>query len=282
MAHIVLSEAKSEAVEGDSKKPRQGIKDSSSSSSLNKEEALGEARKKVELERRKARDGDIAKKRLRVLAASQAKQRGWSEQQTMDALDQINKMSPEQALSNLDLHLAKAEAGFADKMAISIRDGMGTILDRLLRANGCIAARFRSDHALQSALTDELGYVATFVSNKAVIALSAASDVVGGYQDSVLESKNEALKKKEEEEEIFPVGRNPLTEEYAPLQETGGKKKKKEKKERKKQCLKIQIPNLAQAQAQAQAKTQEVKEEDEEALDLTQSPTPSSPLRVSS
>lgn len=279
MAHVVLSEA----VEGDSKKPRQGIKDSSSSSST-KEEALGEARKKVELERRKARDGEIAKKRLRVLAASQAKQRGWSEQQTMDALDQINKMSPEQALSNLDLHLAKAEAGFADKMAISIRDGVGTILDRLLRANGCIASRFRSDHALLSALTDELGYVATFVSNKAVIALSAASDVVGGYQDSVLESKNEALKEREEEK-IFH--HPPLTEEYAPapvmqamqaMQETGGKKKKKEKKERKKQCLKIQIPNLAQAQA----KTQEVKEEDEEALDLTQSPTLSSPLRVNS
>ena len=125
----------------------------------------------------------------------------------MDALDQINKMSPEQAVCHLDHHLAKAEAGVADKMAISIRDGLGTILDRLLRANGCIASRFRSDHALLSALTDELGYVATFVSNKAVIALSAASDVVGGYQDSVLESrisKSEDLKEREEEKIFHP------------------------------------------------------------------------------
>ena len=132
MAHVVLSEAKSGEQEGESKRPRQGIKDSSKQ---NREEAVAQQRERVELERRKARDGDIAKKRLRVLAATQAKQRGWSEQQTIDALDQINKMSPEQALCNLDLHLAKAEAGFADKMAISIRDGIGALLDRLFRAN---------------------------------------------------------------------------------------------------------------------------------------------------
>ena len=253
MAHVVLSEAKSGEQEGESKRPRQGIKDSSKQ---NREEAVAQQRERVELERRKARDGDIAKKRLRVLAASQAKQRGWSEQQTMDALDQINKMSPEQALCNLDLHLAKAEAGFADKMAISIRDGIGALLDRLFRANGCIATRFRSDHALQSALTDELGYAATFVSNKAVIALSAASDLVGGYQDSVLEARISKEENKEMEDKFFPAP--------PPFVQETGEKEKKKKEKRKKQCLKIQVPDQA---IESQA---------------LQSPTPSSPLKVSS
>ena len=164
--------------------------------SVHQEARREDARDRAEMERKRAREADVAKKRLRVLAT----QRCRNEQETVEALEQINKMTPDEALRNLDLYLAKAEAGFADKMAISIRDGVGSVIDRLLRAKGCIAARFQSDQALQSALTNELGYIATFVSNKAVIALSAASDVVGGYQDSLIsetveaksEAKNEA------------------------------------------------------------------------------------------
>jgi len=189
MAHVVLAST-GEAIEGPKKKPRQGIKEEHLvESALRKEEA----RDRVELERKRVREGEIAKKRLRVLATQRCK----TEQETVEALEQINQMSPEDALRNLDLHLARAEAGFADKMAISIRDGVGSILDRVLRADGCIAARFRSDHALQSALTNELGYIATFVSNKAVIALSAASDVVGGYQDSLSSAQSRTLEGKE-------------------------------------------------------------------------------------
>ena len=199
-------------------------------SALHKEEA----RDRVELERKRVREGEIAKKRLRVLATQRCK----TEQETVEALEQINQMSPEDALRNLDLHLARAEAGFADKMAISIRDGVGSILDRVLRADGCIAARFRSDHALQSALTNELGYIATFVSNKAVIALSAASDVVGGYQDSLSsalnasqsrtlegkEPKNEEafslvlIEKQEEKQEKNQDARPPEADEEGPSQ----------------------------------------------------------------
>ena len=155
--------------------------------SVHQEARREDARERAEMERKRAREADVAKKRLRVLAT----QRCRNEQETVEALEQINKMTPDEALRNLDLHLAKAEAGFADKMAISIRDGVGSVLDRLLRGKGCIAARFQSDQALQSALTNELGYIATFVSNKAVIALSAASDVAGGYQDSLIEAKIE-------------------------------------------------------------------------------------------
>jgi len=198
MAHVVLAST-SEAIEGPKKKPRQGIKEEHLvESALRKEEA----RDRVELERKRVREAEIAKKRLRVLATQRCK----TEQETVEALEQINQMSPEDALRNLDLHLARAEAGFADKMAISIRDGVGSILDRVLRADGCIAARFRSDHALQSALTNELGYIATFVSNKAVIALSAASDVVGGYQDSLsLEGKESRSGEEPKNEEPFSL-----------------------------------------------------------------------------
>lgn len=201
MAHVVLAST-SEAIEGPKKKSRQGIKEEHLVDSNQRKE---EARDRVELERKRVREGEIAKKRLRVLATQRCK----TEQETVEALEQINQMSPEDALRNLDLHLARAEAGFADKMAISIRDGVGSILDRVLRADGCIAARFRSDHALQSALTNELGYIATFVSNKAVIALSAASDVVGGYQDSLsLEGKESSSRSAGEEpknEEAFSL-----------------------------------------------------------------------------
>ena len=227
MAHVVVPSTQSN---NDEKK---GIKESRKENVIESQERRKEdARERVELERKRFREGEIAKKRLRVLATQKCK----TDQETVEALEQINQMSPEDALRNLDLHLAKAEAGFADKMAISIRDGIGGILDRLLRANGCISARFQSDHALQSALTNELGYIATFVSNKAVIALSAASDVVGGYQDSLLnkvivqvEAKNEVIN------EIKDLN-NPFS--IVQQKEEGGEKPKKEKK---KQCQKIKV-----------------------------------------
>ena len=204
------------------------------------------------MERKRAREADVAKERLRVLAT----QRCRNEQETVEALEQINKMTPDEALRNLDLYLAKAEAGFADKMAISIRDGVGSVLDRLLRAKGCIAARFQSDQALQSALTNELGYIATFVSNKAVIALSAPSDVVGGYQDSLIsetveaksEAKNEA--RSETKAESRPFSLVISGERAEKNQETGqnffgGESLERKRKDRrkKKPCPNIQTQN---------------------------------------
>jgi len=255
MAHVVVSSSSSVsgAVDGVNDLKKKGIKETLGQ--RQKEDVIErrkeDARDRVELERKRVREGEIAKRRLRVLAT----QRCQTEQETIESLEQINQMSPEDALRTLDLHLAKAEAGFADKMSISIRDGVGSILDRLLRANGCISARFRSDHALQSALTNELGYIATFVSNKAVIALSAASDVVGGYQDSILSGAIEQSSKKATDSKNGDIERKvefvdltlpaPFIPPVIPfdneVKEEGIIKEKKKKKEKKKQCLKIKV-----------------------------------------
>ena len=207
--------------------------------SVHQEARREDARERAEMERKRAREAEVAKKRLRVLAT----QRCRNEQETVEALEQINKMTPDEALRNLDLYLAKAEAGFADKMAISIRDGVGSVLDRLLRAKGCIAAHFHSDQALQSALTNELGYIATFVSNKAVIALSAASDVVGGYQDSLISETVEAKSEAKSERPFSLVMSGERAEKNQEDCGGGSLERKRKDKRKKKPCLSIQTQN---------------------------------------
>ena len=250
MAHVVDNGAISgcDGTEAKKKGPRSIKEKTLEEHSVHQEARREDARDRAEMERKRAREADVAKKRLRVLAT----QRCRNEQETVEALEQINKMTPDEALRNLDLYLAKAEAGFADKMAISIRDGVGSVLDRLLRAKGCIAARFQSDQALQSALTNELGYIATFVSNKAVIALSAASDVVGGYQDSLSEAKSEvkseakADAKSEAKAESRPFSLVMSGERAEKNQEDcggGSLERKRKDKRKKKPCLSIQTQN---------------------------------------
>ena len=242
MAHVVVSGAISgcDGTEAKKKGPRSVKEKTLEEHSVHQEARREDARDRAEMERKRAREADVAKKRLRVLAT----QRCRNEQETVEALEQINKMTPDEALRNLDLYLAKAEAGFADKMAISIRDGVGSVLDRLLRAKGCIAARFQSDQALQSALTNELGYIATFVSNKAVIALSAASDVVGGYQDSLSEAKIEAKSEAKTESRPFSLVMSGERAEKNQEDCGGGSLERKRKDKRKKKpCLSIQTQN---------------------------------------
>ena len=249
MAHVVVSGAISGCDGTEAKKKgiasQRSIKEKTlEEHSVHQEARREDARDRAEMERKRAREADVAKKRLRVLAT----QRCRNEQETVEALEQINKMTPDEALRNLDLYLAKAEAGFADKMAISIRDGVGSVLDRLLRAKGCIAARFQSDQALQSALTNELGYIATFVSNKAVIALSAASDVVGGYQDSLIsetvEAKTEAKSEAKAESRPFSLVMSGERAEKNQEDCGGGSLERKRKDKRKKKpCLSIQTQN---------------------------------------
>ena len=119
MAHVVVSdgtEAKKKGIAS-----QRSIKEKTlEEHSVHQEARREDARDRAEMERKRAREADVAKKRLRVLAT----QRCRNEQETVEALEQINKMTPDEALRNLDLYLAKAEAGFADKMAISIRDGL--------------------------------------------------------------------------------------------------------------------------------------------------------------
>jgi hypothetical protein len=196
MAHIVIPEES--LVAPKKKKERKGIKELMGSQMEEKEERVEQARDRVQEERKKTREAEIAKRRLRMIAVGMTKQKSQTEQETIAHLDQINKMSPEEAFQALDLYLARADAGFADKLATSIRDGCGSVIDRLLRAKGCISARFHSDQALQSALASELTFVASFVSNKGVIALSAASDVIGGYQDSLLVEKDDKVNSEKE------------------------------------------------------------------------------------
>ena len=109
MAHVVVSSSSLSGANDDlASLKKKGIKEIRQEDVI--ERRKEDARDRVELERKRVREGEIAKRRLRVLAT----QRCQTEQETIEALEQINQMSPEDALRTLDLHLAKAEAGFAD------------------------------------------------------------------------------------------------------------------------------------------------------------------------
>jgi hypothetical protein len=63
-----------------------------------------------------------------------------------------SQFDPDQTNSRLDVLMARADLTLIDKVAANVKTGVGAILDFVLKAKGCIAARFDSDETLQQAL----------------------------------------------------------------------------------------------------------------------------------
>jgi hypothetical protein len=162
-----------------------------------KEAARERRQATVEEERDKWRETEKTKKKLRLIASQKCK----TEEEAAKSLDEIHKMTPEQANSRLDVLMARADLTLLDKIASHVKTGMSAILDFTLKAEGCIANRFDLDEALQQALVDELGFAASFISNKVRIALCVSSDTLAGFQDA---RKNKKQEKKDEKTKDIP------------------------------------------------------------------------------
>jgi hypothetical protein len=96
--------------------------------------------------------------------------------------------------------------------------GVGTILDKIFSAEGCILKNFAGDDALREAVAQELtdasqSYIGYFFNNKVKIAIAAGKNVVEGFK---------AKKQKTKPEESQPVpqpGEDPFKDHPLPLRE---------------------------------------------------------------
>ena len=199
MAHIVNIPDPNSTNE---KKPRKSIKEVLLEGSQDKQQERREDMKeKLEQQREKAKEAETAKRRLRIIATQKCK----TDQETVAALQRIAEMSPDEALSTLDLYLAKADASFVDRIAMQIRRGLGAMADLVARAEGNVSARFNDDNALHECLVKELGFAASFINNKTQIALCCATDTIGGYSDASAKKKVIVVPKEQDKAKTHTV-----------------------------------------------------------------------------
>ena len=188
------------------KKARKSIKDVLGDAEGRREDMKQHLLQEQQQQRDNAREGATAKRRLRIIATQKCK----SDQECVEALQKIEAMTHDEALSTLDLYLAKADASFVDKIALQLRQGLGVIFDTIVRAEGQVSEKFQQDTVLHECLVKELGFAASFINNKTQIAICCATDTIGGYND------NRAMRKiatKEKGEVEVPTKENKNIEE---------------------------------------------------------------------
>jgi len=200
MAHIVVDAAPPRDEDGqgtevpDEKKSRKRVKDRRDKSK-ERAERLEDMKARLDDEREKQQEGDAAKRKLRIIATQKLK----SEQEIAAALAQIAAMSPKQAIEQLDLYMAKADASFVEKLADQIRGGLGGVLDFLVGADGHVKQRFAEDQVLLSALVQECSFASSFLNTRAQIAICIGSDTIGGYSDASAKRKLDTRDKEKDD-----------------------------------------------------------------------------------
>lgn len=179
MAHIIEPPAP------DQKKGRASVKDKDKDKSKDKEARREEMKEKLDEQRQHNQEADKAKRRLRIIATQKCK----TEEEIKAALAHIAAMSPKEAIDALDLHLAKADASFVDRVTTQIQQGLGALVDWAVGAEGCVSQKFQEDSALHNSLVAEFGFAAGFLNNKMQIAVCCASDTAQGYHDAQAKKK---------------------------------------------------------------------------------------------
>ena len=198
MAHIVVDPPAQEDEEKDvkdEKKGRKRVKDGKRDKNKERADRVDDMKARLDDERERQQEGDAAKRKLRIIATQKIK----TEHELVQALAQIQAMTPKQAIDRLDMYLARADAGFVEQVAGQIRTGLGSLLDIVVGADGCVQQRFAEDQVLQNALVRELSFAAEFLNTKAQIAICVGSDTIGGYNDASAKKKLEAREKEKQE-----------------------------------------------------------------------------------